>query len=57
VNLWPLGNKVVFCALKDRGYKMPLLLTIFANNWGVYTGGNNLIKEVTQSELVIKFMS
>lgn len=48
-------NSGVFVRL-NRGYKMPYF-DDFRDNWGAYTGGNNLIKEVTQSELGYKFMS
>ncbi|WP_414828826.1 TonB-dependent receptor [Alteromonas sp. H39] len=39
----------------NRGYKMPYF-DDFRDNWGAYTGGNELIKEVTQGELGYKFM-
>ena len=40
----------------NRGYKMPYF-DDFRDNWGAYTGGNDLIKEVTQGELGYKFMN
>jgi iron complex outermembrane recepter protein len=49
------NNSGVFVRL-NRGYKMPYF-DDFRDNWGAYTGGNNLIKEVTQSEFGYKFMS
>ena len=49
------NNSGVFLRV-NRGYKMPYF-DDFRDNWGAFTGGNNLIKEVTQSELGYKFMS
>ena len=40
----------------NRGYKMPYF-DDFRDNWGAYTGGNDLIQEVTQGELGYKFMN
>lgn len=40
----------------NRGYKMPYF-DDFRDNFGAYTGGNDLIKEVTQGELGYKYMS
>lgn len=40
----------------NRGFKMPYF-DDFRDNWDAFNKGNNLIKEVTQSELGYKFMS
>ncbi len=40
----------------NRGYKMPYF-DDFRDNWGAYTGGNDLIKQVTQGEVGYKFMN
>ncbi|MEW9798487.1 TonB-dependent receptor [Alteromonas sp. CYL-A6] len=40
----------------NRGYKMPYF-DDFRDNFGAYTGGNSLIKEVTQGELGYKYMN
>jgi iron complex outermembrane recepter protein len=40
----------------NRGFKMPYF-DDFRDNFGVYSGGNDLIKQVTQSEFGYKFMS
>ncbi|MFC3034697.1 TonB-dependent receptor [Pseudoalteromonas fenneropenaei] len=39
----------------NKGYKMPYF-DDFRDNFGAYTGGQNLIKEVTQAEVGYKFM-
>ena len=39
----------------NRGYKMPYF-DDFRDNWDSYTGGNDLIKQVTQGELGYKYM-
>ncbi|GGW83849.1 TonB-dependent receptor [Alteromonas halophila] len=43
-------------ARMNRGYKMPYF-DDFRDNFGAYTGGNRLIKEVTQGEFGYKFMN
>ena len=40
----------------NRGYKMPYF-DDFRDNWSAYTGGNDMIREVTQGELGYKFMN
>ena len=40
----------------NRGYKMPYF-DDFRDNWGAYTDGNDLIKEVTQAEFGYKYMN
>ncbi|SHG75689.1 Outer membrane receptor proteins, mostly Fe transport [Marisediminitalea aggregata] len=40
----------------NRGYKMPYF-DDFRDNWGAYTGGEQLIKEVTQGEVGYKYMN
>ena len=59
---WTLGanyaltdNSGVFARM-NRGYKMPYF-DDFRDNWGAYTGGNDLIQQVTQGELGYKFMN
>ena len=59
---WTLGanyalndNSGVFIRT-NRGYKMPYF-DDFRDNWGAYTGGNDLIQEITQAELGYKFMN
>ena len=53
---YALNNYSGVFARINRGYKMPYF-DDFRDNWGAYTGGNDLIKEVTQTELGYKFMS
>lgn len=48
-------NSGVFVRM-NRGYKMPYF-DDFRDNWDAYTGGNELIKEVTQGELGYKYMN
>ncbi|WP_032096400.1 MULTISPECIES: TonB-dependent receptor [unclassified Alteromonas] len=59
---WTLGanyalndNSGVFIRT-NRGYKMPYF-DDFRDNWGAYTGGNDLIQEIMQAELGYKFMN
>lgn len=40
----------------NKGYKMPYF-DDFRDNYGAYTGGDDLIKEVTQAELGYKYMT
>lgn len=53
---YSLNNSMAVFARVNKGYKMPYF-DDFRDNFGAYTGGEDLIKEVSQFELGYKYMT
>lgn len=53
---YSLNEAMAIFGRVNNGYKMPYF-DDFRDNYGAYTGGDDLIKEVTQAELGYKYMT